>query len=297
MKTLNFKSLIIAGSIILISGLTTNNVLAQRSSRGGGSGGGSHVSAGGGSRPSRPSQGAISGSNRPSRPSQGNISGGTRPSRPSIGNGSRPDYRPSRPGNRPGYGYRPGAGYRPGYHYRPGYSYRRPYYGYYHNYYRPFLGISLSVLPYGYYPFYFGADQFYYSGGFFYRQYDEGYKVVVPPVGAQVPSIPSEAKEITINGQTYYEYKGVYYSTTVDADGKTVYVVAGKDGVLDTGNGTVNDDTSNLPQVGDVIDQLPDGTRDVMIKGSQYYVSEEGVYYEKIVDGNNITYKVIGIGN
>lgn len=278
MKTLNLKSLIIAGSIILISGLTTNNVLAQRSSRGSSGGGGGHVSAGGGSRPSRPSQ--------------GNISAGARPSRPSIGSGSsRPDYRPGRPANRPGYGYRPG------YHYRPGYSYRRPYYGYYYNYYRPFLGFSLSVLPYGYYPFYFGADQFYYSGGFFYRQYDDRYKVVVPPVGAQVPSIPSEAKQITINGQTYYEYKGVYYSTTVDADGKTVYVVAGKDGVLDTGNGAVTDDTSNLPQVGDVVDQLPEGTRDVMIKGSQYYVSEEGVYYEKIVDGDNITYKVVGIGN
>ena len=272
MKTLNFKSLIIAGSIILISGLTTNNVLAQRSSRGSGGGGGNHVSAGGGNRPSRPS----------------------------ISNTSRPNYRPSRPSgtiNRPGYGYRPGNGYRPGYHYRPGYSYRRPYYGYYYNYYRPFLGIRLSVLPFGYYPFYFGADQFYYSGGFFYRQYDDGYKVVVPPVGAQVPSIPSEAKEITINGQTYYEYKGVYYSTTVDADGKTIYTVAGKDGVLDTDNGTATDGTSNLPQIGDVVNQLPDGTRDVMIKGSQYYLSEDGVYYEKIVDGDKITYKVIGIGN
>lgn len=286
METSKFKSLIIAGAIIFISGFSADSVWAQRSSRGGGNaGGGSHVSAGG---------------NRPSRPSQGAISPGNRPSRPSVGTGSRPDYRPNRPtrpANRPGYGYRPGNGYRPGYHYRPGYyNYRRPYYGYY-NYYRPFLGISLSVLPYGYYPFYFGSDQFYYSGGFFYRQYDDGYKVVVPPVGAQVPSIPSEAKQIVINGQSYYEYKGVYYNTSVDADGKTVYTVAGKDGVLDTDNATVVDDAGSLPQVGDIVDQLPDGTRDVMIKGAQYYVSEDGVYYEKIADGDKVTYKVIGIGN
>jgi len=296
METSKFKSLIIAGAIILISGFTADSVWAQRSARGGGSGGGgSQVSAGGGNRPSRPSQGSIVQGNRPSRPSQGNISGGNRPSRPSIGTGSRPNYRPTRPA---GSAYRPGYGYRPGYHYRPGYGYHRPYYGYYYNYYRPFLGISLSVLPYGYYPFYFGSDQFYYSGGFFYRQYDDGYKVVVPPVGAQVPSIPSDAKQIVINGQSYYEYKGVYYSTTVDADGKTVYTVAGKDGVLDTDNGaTAVDDAGNLPQVGDVVDQLPDGSRDVMIKGAQYYVSEDGVYYEKNVDGDKVSYKVIGIGN
>lgn len=283
METTKFKSLIIAASIVLISGFTADSVLAQRTARGSNSGS-NQVSAGGG--------------NRPSRPPQGNISGSNRPSRPSVGTGSRPDYRPTRPtrpANRPGYGYRPG--YRPDYHYRPGYIYRRPYYGYYHNYYRPFLGISLNVLPYGYYPFYFGPDRFYYSGGFFYKQYDDGYKVVVPPVGAQVPSIPSEAKQIVINGQSYYEYKGVYYSTTVDTDGKTVYTVAGKDGVLETENSKEVEGANDLPQVGTIVDQLPEGVRDVMIKGAQYYVSEDGVYYEKIVDGDKVTYKVIGIGN
>jgi len=262
MKTAKFKWLVIVGSIVLASGFTTNDVLAQRPNRGGHSGGVT-------TRPSRPSNGGI-------RP-------------PGVG------HRPpgNRPGVRPPYVNRP----RPDYHYRPGFSYHRPYYGFY-SYYRPFLGVRINVLPFGYYPFYYGPDQFFYSGGFFYRQYDDGYKIVVPPVGAQVPSIPSEAKAISINGQTYFEYKGVYYNSTVDANGKTIYVVAGKDGVLDTDATAPSDSNiNNLPKEGDVVTELPANVRDVVIKGVLYYVSEDGVYYEKVMDGDKVTYKVIGVGN
>lgn len=275
MKAGKFKWLAIVGSIVLISGVTTNDVLGQRPNRGGAT-----VSPGTTTRPSRPSSGSRPPGNVGTRPP-----GGQRP--PGVGN--RP------PSNRPGVrppAYRP----RPDYHYRPGYHYHRPYYGF-HSYYRPFIGIRLNVLPFGYYPFYYGPDRFYYSGGFFYRQDDNGYKVVVPPVGAQVPSIPAEAKSIAINGQTYYEYKGVYYNTALDANGKTVYVVAGKDGVLDTGENAVADDADNLPKEGDIVTELPANVRDVVIKGTLYYVSEDGVYYEKVVEGDKVTYKVIGIGN
>ncbi|WP_225874817.1 DUF6515 family protein [Pedobacter hiemivivus] len=279
MKMARLKWLFTVGSIVLVTGFTTNDALAQRGG---------------------------SGTPRPSRPS-----GGTRP--PSVGtrppSGGRPPSvsRPPSGGRPPSVGVRPPSyrpnrppQYRPNYHYhRPGVSYHRPYYGFY-SYYRPFLGISLSVLPFGYYPFYYGPNQFYYAGGFFYQQADNGYKVVVPPVGAQVPSIPSEAKAISINGQNYYEYKGVYYNSTVDANGKTVYVVAGKDGVLETDGKTDAgplDDVGPLPKIGDVVDELPADTRDVVIKGVLYYVSQEGVYYEKVIDGDKVTYKVIGIGN
>lgn len=223
------------------------------------------------------------------RPSRGQSGGG---GRPGAGTGHQPSrpIGPSRP-SRPSYSRPPS--YRPPH--RPGYvrPYYRPYYRY--NYYRPYLGLRINVLPYGYHPFYFGPDQFYYSGGLFYRQYDNNYQVVVPPVGAEIPSIPSEAKEVTINGQTYYEYKGVYYNATKNADGKTVYVVAGKDGVLNTDGNAAEQDAG--PQVGDVVEQLPDGCREVFIKGEQYFVSEDGVYYEKTVSGDKVSYKVIGLGN
>lgn len=185
-------------------------------------------------------------------------------------------------------------GVRAGYHYRPvGWGFRRPYYSY-RSFYRPYLGFGISVLPFGYYPFFYGDSQFYYSGGLFYRQYDDTYKVVVPPIGASVPSLPSDAQQVVINGQTYYEYKGVYYSESQDQDGKTVYIVAGKDGVLNTDNNG-NDTTDNGPQIGDVVSQLPEGYKEVMVKGNKYYVSDYGVYYEQIFgDDGKVSYKVIG---
>lgn len=212
---------------------------------------------------------------------------------PSRGGSS---YRPStgqvfRGGNRIGY-----IGRRPGHIYRPGFGiYRRPFYGY-RSYYRPYLGLRINVLPFGYYPFFFGTDQFYYSGGLFYREYDNAYKVVVPPVGAEVPNIPSDAKEVQINGQTYYEYKGVYYNIIEKADGKSVYVVAGKDGVLNTdSNNSAAKDRG--VQVGDVVETLPESSREVFIKGERYYVTDDGVYYEEVVNGGKISYKVIGLDN
>ncbi|MBB6272051.1 hypothetical protein HDF26_002508 [Pedobacter cryoconitis] len=179
-----------------------------------------------------------------------------------------------------------------GYHYRPaGWGFRRPYYSY-RSFYRPYLGFGISVLPFGYYPFFYGDDQFYYSGGLFYRQYDDQYKVVVPPIGASVPALPSDAQQVVINGQTYYEYKGVYYSESQNADGKTVYIVAGKDGVLNTDNGN---DADSGPQIGDVVTQLPESYKEVMVKGNKYYVSDYGVYYEQIFgDDGKVSYKVIG---
>ena len=76
--------------------------------------------------------------------------------------------------------------------YRPGFGY----YGY------PHLGFYLGGLPFGYYPFYWGADLYYYSGGVFYRPYDGGgYEVTTPPVGAAVPTLPDGAKSIMIDGQ------------------------------------------------------------------------------------------------
>jgi hypothetical protein len=316
MKSSKFKSLIIVAAVVFISGIATDTVFAQRSGRGGGNGGGGNggggarISQGGGSRSfqggnqgntqrsagndriaqnrsSRSFQGA------PGRSFQGASGRGLRGNqgRAFQGRNSRVYQRGSVYNGRPGrayYGGLRGNRYGRSFYGRGFGGYNRPYY----NYYRPFLGISIGVLPFGYYPFYYGANQFYYSGGLFYQQYENQYKVVVPPVGAEVPTLPSEAQEVVINGQTYFEYKGVYYTETANAEGKTVYVVAGKDGVLNTADGAINAD--NIPQIGDVVAALPDGSRQVMLKGQKYYVSEDGVYFEEIVDANNTTtYKVV----
>ncbi|PWS27131.1 hypothetical protein DHW03_14100 [Pedobacter yonginense] len=289
MNRLFNRSLVVFAVAALVATLNVDNAFAQRPSRGGGSVGGRSGGNIGGGRPSAvsPSRGGGSISRQPSMqaPSRGGIQG------PSSGS-----YRPgpgiSRPGGRPirpNYGYNR-SGYRPGGYYRPGFGYR-PRYGYYgyHNYYRPFIGFRLNVLPYGYYPFYFGPTQYYYSGGLFYRQYENNYQVVVPPVGAEVPNLPSDASLVTIDGVDYYEYKGVYYTQSTNADGKTIYVVAGKDGVLNTTDGPVD-----THQIGDVIPQLPEGCREVTIKNDKYFVSPDDVYYEEVIEGNTISYRVIG---
>jgi hypothetical protein len=186
-----------------------------------------------------------------------------------------------------GFGH--GIGFHSGIGFRGGYGYG--FYGY------PSLGYRIGFLPYGFFPFYFGANLYYYYGGVFYRPYDGGgYEVTVPPVGAVVPGLPKGASSIVIDGQQYYEFNGVYYQANVDDKGKTNYVIAGKDGVLNT-NGEASDNSNPpAPQVGDILNQLPDGCRKVNLNGKKYYVSPDGIYYEDFTDQHNFKgYRIVSI--
>jgi hypothetical protein len=144
---------------------------------------------------------------------------------------------------------------------------------------------------------------------------------VVPPVGAAVPSLPSGAEPINIDGIVYYEYNGVYYQESQDENGRTVYIVAGKDGVLNTENGganindqpmTDNDDpimdnnstNDNQPEnttyeanvkVGDVVDQLPEDCRKVTLNGKKLYVSPDNIFYEEFKDADGTGYRVASV--
>ena len=182
------------------------------------------------------------------------------------------------------------TGYHGGAFYRTGLGY----YGY------PHLGFYLGVLPFGYYPFYWGSSLYYYYGGVFYSPYDNGgYQVTEPPVGAGVPTLPDDAQPIKIDGVQYYELDGVYYKESVDDKGKKIYVVAGKDGVLNTGDEVTDPNAAvTAPQVGDVVNQLPDDCRKVTLNGKKYYVSPNNIYYEKVTgpDGN-IAYRIASLPN
>jgi hypothetical protein len=165
----------------------------------------------------------------------------------------------------------------------------RPYYAY------PRIGFFINALPYGYYPFFWGDDQYYYYGGTFYRPYNNGYQIAAPPIGAAIPKLPANAHPIMIDGQQYFEMNGVYYKEGVDDQGKKVYIVSGKDGVLNTDNANpaVNE---RAPQVGDVVNQLPDNCRKVTLNGKTYYVSADDIYYEEFKDANEATsYRIASI--
>jgi hypothetical protein len=186
---------------------------------------------------------------------------------------------------RGGIGVRAGIGIRAGY-YRPGFGF-----GY------PSIGFRFGFLPFGYYPFYWGPDLYYYYGGAFYAPYDGGgYQVTTPPLGAAVPALPDGAQSIVINGQQYFEFNGVYYTQTVDGNGKKMYVVAGRDGVLNTDGSGDNGGAQMAPQVGDIVAQLPEGCRKITLNGKKYYVSPDDIYYEEFKDAhNNVGYRIASI--
>jgi hypothetical protein len=215
-----------------------------------------------------------------------------------------------------GYASRGYSGRSYGYRYSPwnnrgGYFYNR---GFYSSLYYPRLGFGLGVLPYGYYPFYWGDAQFYYSGGYFYQYDNNQYTVVEPPIGAAVNTLPSNAQAITINGQQYYEANGVYYTPVTKDDGSVVYQVAGKDGQLDTysnqdngyapqndgyvgkqNNNSGNQQAVAMPEIGDLFYSLPSDSRKIKINGQTYYVSPDDFYYQETQDQNGKkAYKVMG---
>lgn len=211
--------------------------------------------------------------------------------------GQRPGfYAPNRPGVAPNRG----GSYRsyPGLQYgrnritaRPnGFYYRNR--GYYKTYYRPQLGFRINVLPFGYYPFNYGNSQYFYSDGFYYQQQNNDYTVVEPPVGAVITELPAKAQAIAINGMQYYELNGVYYQPITKDDGTLVYQIAGKDGELTTDDASAQDE---LPQVGDLINNLPQGYRTLKLNGQKVYVTDDGYYFQDAVDVNgDKAYKIIG---
>jgi hypothetical protein len=176
-----------------------------------------------------------------------------------------------------------------------GNSYYHYNHGYYGSYYAPRLGFSIGILPYGYYPFYFGDYQYFYSGGLFYQYDNDQYTVVEPPVGAEVKTLPSNAQSIVINGQQYYEADGVYYIPITKDDGTLSYQVAGKDGELTTADASVNNAPA-APQIGDIVGQLPANCRKISINGQRLYLSPDGIYYKAQVDTNgNTNYQIVGL--
>jgi hypothetical protein len=100
----------------------------------------------------------------------------------------------------------------------------------------PPFGIRVNILPSGYFPFYTGGYPYYYSNGVFYRTVNRtrDYEVIEAPVGAEVPSLPSEARTMVIDGEKFYSVNGTYFKDAVKTNGELWYRVVGRNGVLNT---------------------------------------------------------------
>ena len=196
--------------------------------------------------------------------------------------------------------------YQSNYYYRPVYRqhYYRPVYRLPHYiHYGPAFGIHLGILPFGYSTIYVGRSPYYYNDGIYYRPYSNGgYEVTAPPLGAEVSRLPNGAKATVIDGEKYYELGGTFYQEDFSSGNSVRYKVVGTDGVLNTNNGdqdgpVVNNDYYNnnpAPAVGSRVDQLPQGSKVVVINQQKFYLSADGVYYQEVIEGNSVRYEVTG---
>ena len=174
------------------------------------------------------------------------------------------------------------------------------YYSYYSGYYQPVFppfGIRISTLPFGYSRFYVGLDPFYYYNGIYYREYDNNnYEVVDAPMGATVSSLPTGAKSALINGEKFYELNGTYYKEDRDSKGRTVYIVVGKNGEINnSGEGESGDYSASPLNNGDIVPELPEGSKIVTLNGEKLYVTPDDTYLKEETNGNNtVQYRVVG---
>jgi hypothetical protein len=163
---------------------------------------------------------------------------------------------------------------------------------FYHPYVYPQAGAVVRILPKDHYSFVWNTHPYYYHDGLFYQPYADGsYKIAVPPVGAEVPSVPISADIITIDGNPYFQYKGIYYESVIKPGGQFAYKVAGVDGIMNTNT----DPDAALPLVGDLTDRLPDGSRQVKLGGKTYWVTPDEIYLEEVEKDDIRRYRVVWV--
>jgi len=172
---------------------------------------------------------------------------------------------------------------------RPPYAYG----GFHYNCFHPYH-------PYPYHPYYYGPSynpwgvfvaavavtaiivsidnaeqeqdgQVYYDSGVYYVKEGNGYKVIQPPPGATIPTLPAGSETVVVNETTNnYYYAGTYYEK-----GDEGYVVV-------------------PPTAGTIVPNLPEGGEEVKI-GDITYVKLGQTYYQPVqVNGKNI-YEVVNV--
>ncbi len=157
----------------------------------------------------------------------------------------------------------------------------------------PALGLHIGYLPFGYTNCFVGNSVFCYYNNVYYRRVaEQEYEVVAPPLGAKIPQLPRSAKEVYIDGHRYYEFDGTYYQEELNANNQVLYEVVGTNGVLN--QSYPQQPTYQAPQVGDVVYQLPENCKLVVLNGVQYYVSPNNLYYQEIINNGRTTYKIVG---
>ena len=72
-----------------------------------------------------------------------------------------------------------------------------------------------------------GATYYYQDGVFYSMDSDGQYKVILPPAGALVESLPDDYEMVTLNGNEYYKVDDTVYRVII-SDGKACFEVLGQ---------------------------------------------------------------------
>jgi hypothetical protein len=97
-----------------------------------------------------------------------------------------------------------------------------------------------------------------------------------------------------IDGKKYYQLNGTYYEESINADSELEYTVVGTDGVLNTTGTVETTEAPRGPAVGDRFDDLPADSKSVVINGAKLYLAPSGLYYKEVIEGNKVSYEVVG---
>jgi hypothetical protein len=87
----------------------------------------------------------------------------------------------------------------------------------------PPVGAVVQTLPDGAIEVYTTDATYYYAGGAFYAQNENGFEIVPVPLGVIVPELPPGAIQVNINGEVMYQFNGIYYQPIFE-NGVTQYI-------------------------------------------------------------------------
>ena len=167
------------------------------------------------------------------------------------------------------------------------------------------------------------SESYSYADGIFYQpRQGGGYIVVVPPVGAEVNSVPTEALREEDGDVVLHQFDQTFFSEDKNDSGQTIYRVepqppeeeideipAGSTSFVADGEtyyyvnyslyvefeesgrtGFVN----GMPDIGAQLDELPEGVTTIEEEGVSYYQFDT-VFFEEVEDeSGGVFYEVVG---
>jgi hypothetical protein len=116
-----------------------------------------------------------------------------------------------------------------------------------------------------------------FHNGIYYRYIDDDYRVVLPPAGLIVQSLPPHPDTLFVDGETYYVVEGVYYKRL------------GNDYIVVNAPITTKSAESAGYQAGQHYPSLPDGAQPVKIDNIQYF-TYGGLYFLPQSENGQVSY-------